>query len=181
MTFTRAIIEELYIKKIKPFLVEDSNGCLLNTKASKAMPYASIAVSGRKNTKGNIISYLYHNNIISTEGLYVLHSCDVKSCGNPEHLHLGTHQKNMQEMNERGLVSRKGINNPKASLTEKEVIDIYNSKENRNLLARRYGIKVNVISKIKTKTTWWHLTDAVDELMSDYFGEVFIKLGRVVI
>jgi hypothetical protein len=36
------------------------------------------------------------------EGMFVLHTCDVRACVNPDHLYLGTQKRNMQDMIERG-------------------------------------------------------------------------------
>jgi len=43
---------------------------------------------------------LTHGPIAS--GAFVLHSCDTRTCCNPGHLRLGTHQDNMDDMVSRG-------------------------------------------------------------------------------
>lgn len=48
-------------------------------------------------------------------GLDLLHSCDNPKCVNPQHLRLGTHLENMQDMAQKGrhgLKARRGPDNP---------------------------------------------------------------------
>lgn len=47
------------------------------------------------------VSYLVFNGEIP-EDLFILHHCDNRKCINPKHLHVGTHQDNMDEMAARG-------------------------------------------------------------------------------
>jgi len=82
---------------------KSENGCWEWTKyksGRKKFQYASIWIN-RKRMQASHISYEMHKGNI-TQGLYVLHTCDNPSCVNPDHLYLGTHQQNMDDMNDRG-------------------------------------------------------------------------------
>lgn len=81
------------------------------------------------------------------EGLSVRHRCDVRDCINPEHLELGTHQENMQDMVLRGRA-------PSAKLTWDQVREIRASSEVHRVLAERYGVAGSQISMIQNNKTW---------------------------
>lgn len=91
------------------------------------------------------------------EGMVVRHTCDNKPCVNGDHLILGTHQQNMDDMRERGR-SRTGEKNVSAKLTAEQAVAIYNSSETANVLADRYGChRTNVIA-IKSGRSWSSVT-----------------------
>lgn len=54
-----------------------------------------------KQVKANRQAWRYFRNEEPGEK-QVLHTCDNKSCVNPDHLYLGTHQQNMKDSRERG-------------------------------------------------------------------------------
>lgn len=57
------------------------------------------------------------------EGLYVLHKCHNRKCCNPNHLEVGTHADNMDDMKEADRAA-KGSANGNSRLTEREVLEI---------------------------------------------------------
>ena len=91
-------------------------------------------------------------------GLDVLHKCDNRSCCNPNHLFVGTHQENMSDMKQKGRsVGFAGETNPSAILTEKEVQKIRKSKKSGKQLSEEYRVACSTISAIKNHKLWRHL------------------------
>lgn len=108
------------------------------------------------------------------DGLLVLHSCDVRACINPDHLHLGTTQDNSREAVERGRIARgerhgtrthpesfrlrvytPGSRGIKLSLDDVRMIRAW-----RRLgfklkdIAPAFGVHLGTISRIDRRETW---------------------------
>jgi hypothetical protein len=90
------------------------------------------------------------------EGKHVLHTCDVRSCCNPNHLFLGTHKDNMQDRQNKQRHSH-GKTHPRAKLTETEVLYIRKSSERNIDLAVRFDVPDSCICNIKKRKIWRHL------------------------
>jgi hypothetical protein len=89
---------------------------------------------------------IYELKIGSISGKHVLHSCDNPQCINPDHLHLGTHQDNMNEMVERkrnAFGSRAGS----VRMTEHHVREIRNLYASGKYTTRGLGLLFNVDGK----------------------------------
>ncbi len=88
------------------------------------------------------------------EGLLVLHKCDNPSCVNTDHLYLGTQQDNMRDKVLRGR-------NPRAKLTESQVLDIldlyYVQELSARAIARKYNIVYGNIRYIVRGKYWKHV------------------------
>lgn len=96
------------------------------------------------------------------KGLVVRHKCDNRSCVNPDHLHIGTGQDNMDDMVARGR-QVKGTVQHLAVLTEDLVLEIRARYKPRckingtRALAKEFGIGTNTVSSVTTRKTWKHI------------------------
>lgn len=80
---------------------EPNSGCWLFTGYVCPLGYGIIAETKRKRIKAHRAAYTVHVDDIP-HGLDVMHSCDVRSCVNPNHLSVGTHKDNMADMARKG-------------------------------------------------------------------------------
>jgi len=121
-----------------------------------ARGYGQIEEKG-KNLRAHRANYVKYVKPIPKK-LIVRHICDNRCCINPDHLTLGTQQDNMKDMVGRGR-SLRGIKAKNSILTEKEVIDIYNSNDSNSMLGVKYGTDRSNIYRIKNGDNWGHITN----------------------
>ncbi len=94
---------------------------------------------------------------VDVTGHLVLHSCDNPACCNPAHLRTGTQADNMREMVSRGRSTR-GSKNPKAKLTEQQVLEIRAIRGmTYKAIADRYNTCPTRISRIMNRKSWTHI------------------------
>lgn len=98
------------------------------------------------------------------ESVQVLHKCDNPRCVNPDHLFLGTHQDNMDDMLQKGRKRTVcGEENGTAKLTEEQVNEIRARYIPRhpihgcNAMAREFGIGQMEVSRIINRKRWKHI------------------------
>jgi len=83
------------------------NGCHIWTGCVTGHGYGTL-VRDQKQWKAHRFAWTLYRGPIP-EGMHVLHHCDVPPCVNPEHLWLGTHTENIQDMDRKGRRARSGI------------------------------------------------------------------------
>jgi len=104
------------------------------------------------------LSYELHNGPIQPD-MYVCHTCDTRTCVNPAHLFIGTHQDNVADM-----VAKKrhtfGSANPGAKLSEDDVLAIrllFDGQSSLESIAHQFGISRQTVKDITRRRTWRHL------------------------
>ena len=82
--------------------------CLIWTAAKggpKGNQYGVSRIPGKRDLgmfRAHRVAWEHANNATIPDGMFVLHSCDVPLCVNPEHLRLGTAKENTKDMMDRG-------------------------------------------------------------------------------
>lgn len=99
-----------FLRFLESFDICKETGCWIWNGGVMTSGYGRIKVFGEWEGAHRLSHALYNGPV--PEGAHVLHSCDVKLCVNPDHLRIGTHQENMAEAGERGLM-RSGENHPR--------------------------------------------------------------------
>ena len=102
-------------------------------------------------------SYALHNGPFQ-KSLFVCHKCDNPKCVNPDHLFLGAHQDNMDDMKKKGRGrGLKGEQSPMAKLTEDDVIAIRKDNDSYRKIAEKHGVSTSLIGHIKNRRQWRHV------------------------
>jgi hypothetical protein len=149
-------MEQRFIVKIDK--TSSANGCWLWT-ASLNHGYGQFHNKNGPRIASRIAYELWVGKI--TNELHVRHKCDEPSCCNPEHLELGTHQDNMNDMIERGRKNvAKGERHACAKLTDDDIREIrilFGFGFGHRELGRRFSIDHKAIGAILKRKTWKHV------------------------
>ena len=93
-------------------------------------------------------------------GPVVCHRCDVRDCVNRDHLFLGTHQDNVQDMHRKGRWRprmQNGEANFSAKLSDHQVLAIRQDRRSGEVIASHYGVSAATVSMIRNHKRWTHL------------------------
>lgn len=144
------------MQKVHP---EPNSGCWLWIGGVNQAGYGVILYgSGEKNGLAHRLSWRLHKGPIS-DGLHVLHRCDVPCCVNPDHLFLGTNKDNVDDKVSKGRAKGSiGEENPNATLCEIDIPLIMKNSLSCKDIGKIYGVSGQTIWRIKNGKNWTFLT-----------------------
>jgi hypothetical protein len=113
--------------------------------------YGRISYSSKRMQLHRVSWMIYYSEI--PDGMWVLHKCDNPICSNPEHLFLGTHNDNVQDMISKG---RRIIPKKKYlgfyDLSNDDILEIKKLLANKSLkkdIANKFGIGPWTVTRIE--------------------------------
>lgn len=137
--------------------IDQTLSCWLWTAATDDGGYGRFLFQG-KNRQAHIVMWiLMHGDV--PYGQVVMHTCDVPSCVNPDHLKLGTQAENIADcVSKNRHFKPKGTLNNQAKLTDNQVKSIRqeyrDTKCTKRSLALKYDMSDSAICRLINGQTW---------------------------
>lgn len=130
-----------------------TDGCWI-WEASKTWDgYGRFYFNHRQHLAHRVAYEIYKGKI--PDGLIICHKCDTPSCVNPDHLFLGTHKDNAQDMISKGRkFITEGETHPMHKLTWDKVKEIRQDTRTQKEIALTYGVSRSMIGMIKQNKFW---------------------------
>ena len=132
----------------------NNNGCWIWQKAIKKQgnPYGWVRYNG-KSMAAHRAAWLQKYGSIP-KGLSICHKCDVPQCINPDHLFLGTHSDNIQDMWNKKRHPKPKPNNKLSLHQVLEIKELIKQGLPQAKIAELYKVVQPTISLINTNKTW---------------------------
>lgn len=131
------------------------SGCWIWMKSLNHRGYGKTCLGKGTNLSAHRVAYEEKYGKIPN-GLMALHTCDVRSCVNPDHIFLGTQQDNMTDKVNKNRQAN-GENHGMSKLTKEQAIEAKFSNEKASVLANRFNCAAVTIRQIRSGYIWKHL------------------------
>ncbi len=142
--------QERFFSKVN---FDGPNGCWIWEAGKDGDGYGLFKPAPKITHRAHRVSYEFFHGPIPS-GMNVLHSCDNPSCVNPDHLLLGTHRENMEDMCHKGRQNTILTANDVCEIRRLHLVDKVPQKD----IALAYKIVPSQVSKIVRRRNWAHVT-----------------------
>ena len=149
----------------RKYIPEPNSGCWLWIGALGGQTGRAMIGMDRKVVYASHVSWLlFKSDLPRLPGDQILHTCDMPSCVNPDHLWLGSQLDNVRDCKKKGRLKRGpgyttiiGEQHYNAKLTEADVIEIRTGLLNYRDYAQKFGVSADYVHQIQRGRTWKHL------------------------
>jgi predicted DNA-binding protein len=129
-----------------------------------------------KSMKAHRFSFTIYNELDCD--MCVCHKCDIPACVNPKHLYAASHEKNMNDMKNKGRsrvsIGSKNVNTDLTETEVKEVLDmiLYGLFDNKkDIIYYNPKFTRHNLVKIGNKKTWIHITNTYNDEEFEYIKD----------
>ena len=153
MNYRNLTVAERFLTKIKY-----TDTCWLWTDGKNPQGYGNFSMKHKTIGAHRLIYLLYYGEL--PPGLCVLHKCDTPACVRPDHLFLGTHADNHNDMVNKGRARHiEGEKHYKSKLTNNDIVAIRKLKGKMRIeeIGEIYGVCRATIGYIHKGDTWKHV------------------------
>lgn len=118
---------------------------------------------GRLNDRGRTVlahrlAYNQAHGVVLQTAELACHTCDNPRCVRPDHLFVGSHRDNTDDMIAKGrMPSRKGEGNGTHKLTETDVLAIRRDGRSATEIAAEYAVHESTIRHVLVRRNWTHV------------------------
>ncbi len=132
-------------EELKAQTLESRSGCWEWQKGKHGVGYGSVSRKFGGGGYAHRAMYLVAKGEIPAK-MYVLHKCDNRTCINPDHLFLGTHLDNIQDMHKKNRQkggSMPGAKNPSAKFSDEDIVLIRQAREagvRKSVIEREFNV-----------------------------------------
>jgi hypothetical protein len=130
------------------------SGCQIWKYSLNKQGYGKIQINSKTHRAHRLAYETYIGEI--PEGFSVCHTCDVRSCINPDHLFIGTTKDNAMDMVNKDRQA-KGKKVASSKLSEEDIIKIRSDERSQRKIAVDYNVSQLTISNVKTNKWWKHV------------------------
>ena len=160
MVYSTNLFPPVSLEEIKSQCLITPNFCW-HWQGAKRKGYAAYTYNGRTFSLHRVTCFLAHGEPKPDEN--ALHSCDNRSCVNPDHLRWGTQLENIQDAIARNRwTSNRGTKNGRAKINPdvvRAIRAIWGTGPTIIQIAELYGISNQMVSRIITKKAWVDVED----------------------